>query len=251
MSATSGSAPDAPRPAGEPAPAPVPAVSADGARSSDRAGSTVASTAGPGRRRLVAGLVALAAIVLVLDQVTKAWALASLDEGVRHPVLGDLLGIQLLFNPGAALGLATGTTWLLTIVAIVVVVVIVRVSRRLGSRGWAVALGLLLGGALGNLTDRMIREPGVARGHVIDFIAYGDLFVGNVADIAIVVAAGLLMILSLRGVRLDGTREGAVDAGGTDVADPAAPAPGPGASAAADDVAGADAPVRGTERRDG
>ncbi|WP_454049067.1 signal peptidase II [Cellulomonas sp. Marseille-Q8402] len=187
MSATPGPAPDAPRPAGEPTPAPVPAA----------------------RRRLVTGLVALAAITLVLDQVTKAWALAALDEGVRHPVLGDLLGIQLLFNPGAALGLATGTTWLLTIVAVVVVVVIVRVSRRLGSRGWAVALGLLLGGALGNLTDRMIREPGVARGHVVDFIAYGDLFVGNVADIAIVAAAGLLMILSLRGVRLDGTREGA------------------------------------------
>jgi signal peptidase II len=240
MSATSGSAPDAPRPAGEPTPAPVPADPRAGTDAGD------APPAGRGRRRLVAGLVALAAVVLVLDQVTKAWALASLDEGVRHPVLGDLLGIQLLFNPGAALGLATGTTWLLTIVAIVVVVVIVRVSRRLGSRGWAVALGLLLGGALGNLTDRMVREPGVARGHVIDFIAYADWFVGNVADIAIVAAAGLLMILSLRGVRLDGTREGAADADGTDVADPAAPATGPGTPADA-----ADAPVRGSERRDG
>ncbi len=159
------------------------------------------------RRRLVALLVALAVLVLVVDQVTKAWALRSLDEGVRTPVLGDLLGIQLLFNPGAALGLATGTTWVLTLVAVVVVVVIVRVARRLGSRGWTVALGLLLGGAVGNLVDRMIREPGVARGHVVDFIAYGDLFVGNVADIAIVAAAGLLMLLSLRGVRLDGTRE--------------------------------------------
>jgi signal peptidase II len=161
------------------------------------------------RRRLVAGLVALAAVTLVLDQATKVWALATLDEGVRHPLVGDLLGLQLLFNPGAALGLATGTTWLLTVVAVTVVVVIVRVSRRLGSRGWAVALGLLLGGALGNLVDRIIRDPGVGRGHVVDFIAYADWFVGNVADIAIVVAAGLLMLLSLRGVRLDGTREGA------------------------------------------
>lgn len=231
MSATPGPVPDAPRPAGEPTPPSAPAVASP-----------------PRRRRLVAGLVALAATTLVLDQVTKAWALASLDEGVRHPVLGDLLGIQLLFNPGAALGLATGTTWLLTIVAIVVVVVIVRVSRRLGSRGWAVALGLLLGGALGNLTDRMIREPGIARGHVIDFIAYADWFVGNVADIAIVAAAGLLMILSLRGVRLDGTREGAVDATGTDVADPAAPATEPATPAT---HAEADAPVRRTERLDG
>jgi signal peptidase II len=159
------------------------------------------------RRRLVATLVALAAVTLVLDQATKAWALAGLDEGVRHPVLGDLLGLQLLFNPGAALGLATGTTWLLTVVAIAVVVVIVRVSRRLGSTGWTIALGLLLGGALGNLVDRLIRDPGVFVGHVVDFIAYGDLFVGNVADIAIVAAAGLLMLLSLLGVRLDGTRE--------------------------------------------
>lgn len=161
------------------------------------------------RRRLVTGLVVLAAVTLVLDQATKAWALVALDEGVRHPLVGDLLGLQLLFNPGAALGLATGTTWLLTVVAVTVVVVIVRVSRRLGSRGWAVALGLLLGGALGNLVDRIIRDPGVGRGHVVDFIAYADWFVGNVADIAIVVAAALLMLLSLRGVRLDGTREGA------------------------------------------
>lgn len=199
MSDTPGPVPDAPRPAEEPT-ATVPTDAA-----------AAAGTSANPRRRLVTFLVVLAAVTLVLDQATKAWALATLDEGVRHPVLGDLLGIQLLFNPGAALGLATGTTWLLTLVAVAVVVVIVRVSRRLGSRGWALALGLLLGGALGNLTDRLIRDPGFARGHVIDFIAYADWFVGNVADIAIVVAAGLLMILSLRGVRLDGTREGADD----------------------------------------
>lgn len=194
----------------------------------------------PARRRLVAGLVALAVVTYVLDQATKVWALAALDEGVRHPVLGDLLGLQLLFNPGAALGLATGTTWLLTLVAITVVVVIIRVSRRLGSRGWAVALGLLLGGALGNLTDRLIREPGVFRGHVVDFIAYGDLFVGNVADIAIVAAAGLLMLLSLRGLRLDGTREGRAAAGTGDDG-------GPGAAPTTD---GVDAPAEGV-RHDG
>ncbi len=182
------------------------------------------------RRRLVTGLVALAAVTLVLDQATKAWALAALDEGVRHQVVGDLLGLQLLFNPGAALGLATGTTWLLTVVAVTVVVVIVRVSRRLGSRGWTVALGLLLGGALGNLVDRIIRDPGLGRGHVVDFIAYADWFVGNVADIAIVVAAGLLMLLSLRGVRLDGTREGT----GPGAADDGVPADGPAGPVRAD-----------------
>ncbi|MBW0255710.1 signal peptidase II [Cellulomonas sp. PS-H5] len=214
MSATPGPAADDARPDAASA-APVPPASEPAASG---AGAPAAPTADPEavaparRRRLVATLVALAAVTLVLDQATKAWALAGLDEGVRHPVLGDLLGLQLLFNPGAALGLATGTTWLLTIVAITVVVVIIRVSRRLGSTGWTIALGLLLGGALGNLVDRLIRDPGVFMGHVVDFIAYGDLFVGNVADIAIVAAAGLLMLLSLMGVRLDGTRERREDA---------------------------------------
>lgn len=189
------------------------------------------------RRRLVTGLVVLAAVTLVLDQVTKAWALQALDENVRRPVLGDLLGLQLLFNPGAALGIATGTTWLLTLVAIAVVVVIVRVAGRLGSRGWTVALGLLLGGALGNLVDRLVRDPGVFRGHVVDFIAYLDWFVGNVADIAIVVAAGMLMLLSLLGIRLDGTREGRGEASTEDEAH-APEAPG----ADAPEALGGDAP---------
>jgi signal peptidase II len=209
MSATSGPEPDGTRP-GAVRPASEPTAPAASAAPSVPAASSVPDVPDvppARRRRLVVTLVVLAAVTLVLDQATKAWALVALDEGVRRQVVGDLLGLQLLFNPGAALGIATGTTWLLTLVAIAVVVVIVRVSRRLGSRGWTVALGLLLGGALGNLTDRMIREPGVARGHVVDFIAYGDLFVGNVADIAIVAAAGLLMVLSLLGVRLDGTRE--------------------------------------------
>lgn len=192
------------------------------------------------RRRLVAGLVALAAVTLLLDQATKVWALQALDEGVRRQVLGDLLGLQLLFNPGAALGIATGTTWLLTIVAIAVVVVIVRVAGRLGSRAWAVALGLLLGGALGNLTDRLFRDPGVFRGHVVDFIAYLDWFVGNVADIAIVVAAGMLMLLSLLGIRLDGTREGRDEpATGADTA-----AEAPGDAAPEDAPAGPETPTR-------
>ncbi len=159
-----------------------------------------------GRRGLVGLLVAVAAAVLVLDQLTKAWALASLD-GERRELLGDLLGLQLVFNPGAALSIATGMTWVLTVVAVAVVVVLLRVARRLGSTTWAVALGLLLGGALGNLVDRLVRAPGFARGHVIDFIAYVDWFVGNVADIAIVVAAVLVVALVARGVAVDGTRD--------------------------------------------
>ena len=160
----------------------------------------------PTRRPLVLVLLGIAGLVLVLDQATKALAVRELVEGDRTPLLGDLLGLSLLYNPGAALGIATGMTWLLTLAAMVVAVVILRTANRLGSRGWTVALGLLLGGALGNLVDRLVREPGVAQGHVVDFIAYGDWFVGNVADIAIVTAAGLVVLLSARGIGLDGSR---------------------------------------------
>ena len=160
------------------------------------------------RRALLIALFSISAVVLVLDQASKAWAISSLVEGERHDLLGNLLGFQLVFNPGAALSIATGMTWVLTIVAAVVIVVVVRASRRIGSWAWAVALGLLLGGALGNLVDRLVREPGLARGEVIDFIAYANWFVGNIADIAIVSAAVLVVILAALGVHLDGTRDG-------------------------------------------
>lgn len=165
-----------------------------------------AVAAPPHRRGLVVLLVAVTLVVLVADQLSKVWALRSLD-GTRQELLGEWLGLQLVLNPGAALGIGTGMTWVLTLVAIGVVVVVVRVARRLGSTLWALSLGLLLGGALGNLVDRLFRQPGLARGHVVDFIAYADWFVGNVADIAIVVAAGLIVIAVARGERVDGTRE--------------------------------------------
>lgn len=158
------------------------------------------------RRRLITWTFVLAALVLVVDQLTKWWAESALVlGGDPKPLIGELLQLRLIYNPGAALSIATGMTWVLTIVVVVVVVVIVRAIRRIGSTGWAVALGLLLGGALGNLGDRFFREPGFARGHVVDFIDYG-VFVGNVADIAIVAAAVLIVVLSFRGIGLDGRR---------------------------------------------
>lgn len=157
------------------------------------------------RRRLASGALALAAVVLAADQLTKWWALSTLGSGERVPLVGDLLGLRLVFNPGAAFSIATGMTWVLTVVVVVVVVVILRAVRRIGSRGWAVALGLLLGGALGNLGDRLFRDPGFARGHVVDMIDYG-IFVGNVADVAIVGAAALIAVLGMRGIGLDGRR---------------------------------------------
>lgn len=195
----------------------------------------------PARRPLVLALLALAAAVLVVDQLSKLWAVASLTEGERTPLLGDLLGLTLLYNPGAALSIATGMTWALTLAAGAVSVVILRIANRLGSRGWAVALGLLLGGALGNLCDRIFREPGVGRGHVVDFIAYGSVFVGNVADIAIVAAAVLIVLLSLRGIGVDGTRavDGDAEEASREAATPGSTAPDDRApdGAAPDDAA--------------
>ena len=160
------------------------------------------------RGRLVSRLAASAALVYVIDQVSKGLAVRRLTPGDPVELVGSLVQLRLIRNPGAAFSLATGMTWVLTLVAVVVVVVVIRSSRRLGSRGWALALGLLLGGAVGNLTDRLVRAPGIGRGHVVDFIDYNGYFVGNVADIAIVTAAVLVGLLGMRGIGLDGGRTG-------------------------------------------
>ena len=150
----------------------------------------------------------LAVGVVVVDQLTKAWAVTALADSQRIDLLGSWLGFVLVRNPGAAFSFATGQTWIFTAVALVVIVIVLRVSRRLGSMWWATTLGLVLGGAVGNLIDRLTREPGLFRGHVVDFIDYGGMFVGNVADIAIVGAAAAIMALSAAGLELDGTRAG-------------------------------------------
>lgn len=170
-------------------------------------------SAGPDRRagwkrgRLVTMLAVVCVVVYALDQATKALALARLTEGQPVEVVDGILQLRLVFNPGAAFSLGTGVTWLLTLVAVVVVVVVVRIAARLGSRGWAVALGLLLAGALGNLTDRLVRPPGFARGHVIDFLELPNWPVFNVADSSICVSAVVIVVLGLRGIRVDGRRE--------------------------------------------
>lgn len=178
-----------------------------------------------GRRRRIVLLLWLAAGIAVVDQVTKYLAEARLTPGVVNPLLGDLLGLQLIYNPGAAFSLATGMTWIFTVITVAVVVYVLRVARRLYSTPWAVALGLLLGGALGNLYDRLLREPGFGRGHVVDFINYNGWFVGNVADIAIVLGAAGMALLAFLGIGVDGSRHHAPqeqDAeGGGDHEDPA------------------------------
>lgn len=156
-------------------------------------------------------LAALAAVLLVGDIVTKVVAVAQLEGREPVELLGGLVYLQLLRNPGAAFSLATGYTWVLSIIAITVVVVIIRISRKLASTGWAVALGLVLGGALGNLVDRIFRSPGPLRGHVVDMVSVfapdGRAFpVFNLADSGVVCGGILLVVLALLGYELDGTR---------------------------------------------
>lgn len=184
------------------------------------------------RSRLMPLLLAIAGVVLAVDQGTKVLAVARLTENAPVVLIDGWLQLRLVRNPGAAFSLSTGTTWLFTIVAAVVVVVIIRVARRLGSLPWTVALGLLLGGAVGNLTDRLLREPGFARGHVVDFVEYlrfpfMDFPVFNVADSCIVVGAVLIALLGIREVPLEGRT---VDAGDADAGDPDR-AMGPGTDA--------------------
>jgi signal peptidase II len=162
--------------------------------------------ASAGRRVLVVALLATAGVVLALDQLAKAWAVRALGDGRSMQVLGELVQLRLFRNPGAAFSFATGSTWIFTVIASIASIAIVRASRRLGSPLWALALGLLLGGALGNLADRLFREPGFPEGHVVDFIDLPRLFVFNVADASITGAAVLIALLSWRGVRVDGSR---------------------------------------------
>jgi signal peptidase II len=159
-------------------------------------------------------LAVIAVLVLAADIITKTVAVAQLENRAPLELLGGLVYLQLVRNPGAAFSLATGYTWVLTIVAIAVVVVIIRVARRLRSVGWAIALGLVLGGALGNLTDRIFRAPGPLQGHVVDIVSLfapdGRVWpVFNMADSSIVTGGVLLVLLALLGRELDGRRTSA------------------------------------------
>ncbi|SEJ46745.1 signal peptidase II [Demequina mangrovi] len=131
----------------------------------------------------------VAAGVVVADQATKQWALHALEPGDKHQILGDWLSIQLVYNSGAAFSLGHQSTWLLTIVAVLVTAAIVYYARRAQATWAAILFGVALGGAIGNLVDRLFRQPSFGQGHVVDMINYGDHFIGNVADIAIVGAA--------------------------------------------------------------
>ena len=151
-----------------------------------------------------------------LDQISKALVVATMTEGSVAPVLGEVLQLHFVRNPGAAFSLASGMTWIFSILAAAVVIFIIWVSRRIRSLTWAVVFGLLLGGVLGNLTDRLLRPPGFGVGHVVDFVSTPWLIpaIYNVADMCIVASMIIFMILTIRGIGLDGQR---VAKPGTDV----------------------------------
>ncbi|MDR2567409.1 MAG: signal peptidase II [Bifidobacteriaceae bacterium] len=158
-------------------------------------------------RRRLGMLLAIAVAILAADQLTKAWAVDALASGRTIPLLGSLLNLHLVANPGAAFSMFESLTWVFTILSSVVVVAVVLIARRVRSTIWAVVLGMLLAGAAGNLGDRLFRPPGIGQGHVVDFIDYAGLFVGNVADIAIVLATVAMVVTVLRGTALDGARK--------------------------------------------
>ena len=160
----------------------------------------------PPRRTLP--LATVAAAVLALDVLTKLWVVERLGDR-RVDLIGDVLVIRQIRNPGAAFGMAQGATVVFTGVAVAVVAVIVRTAQRLRSAGWAAALGLLLGGATGNLVDRVFRSPGPVRGHVVDFVEVGWWPLFNVADAAIVTGGLLAVLLALRGIEVDGSHAAA------------------------------------------
>lgn len=143
----------------------------------------------------------IAAVVLLVDQATKAAALNTLSQEERIPLLGDLLGLRLAFNPGSIFSLGANSTAVITLVGVGVTVCLILAATRTRTASSAVAFGFLVGGALGNLTDRLFSPPGFGRGHVTDFLAYGDLFIGNLADVALGVGAVTLIGSSLRARR--------------------------------------------------
>ena len=179
---------------------------AEGVAAGDQGGSGV-----PPRHRRTSLLAAVAILTLLLDVVSKVVAVATLEGNPPMKLLGGALYLVVYRNSGAAFSMATGLTWLLSLIALGVVLAIVRLAPRLRSSGWAFGLGLVLGGALGNLVDRLLRAPGPLRGHVVDFLSLlapdGSVWpVFNLADSAIVCGGAVLILLAATGRDFDGTR---------------------------------------------
>ena len=194
----------------------------------------IVDEAGGLARRRVGVLVTVAALVWAADVISKVIVVATLSENAPVLVIGSLVRLDYIRNPGAAFSLgADGYTVVFTLIAAAVIIAILRMARTLVSRRWAVALGLLLGGALGNLTDRIARGPGPLRGWVVDFIQLPHWPVFNLADSAICCGGALMVLLTVLGLRPDGQVERGRGAGETRNADPGGREPSGGARAEA------------------
>lgn len=145
-------------------------------------------------------LAALALVIWSLDFLTKNWAVENLSSSPRQ-IIGSLLQLRLLRNPGAAFSMATSFTIVFTSISIIVAVLILRYAPRITSTGWSVVAALVLGGVLGNLTDRIFRAPGFLYGHVIDWIQIPHWPIFNIADSSITIAAAIAVVLTARNVR--------------------------------------------------
>ena len=168
-------------------------------------GRALPDRAAPCRARTLAVMLGVAAIVITADAVSKALALRDLPGHQPVRLLDGLLTLELKLNPGAAFGLGTSYTAIIALIACGVVVHVIRMAARLRSLAWTIGLGLLLGGAAGNLGDRLFRAPGPLRGSVVDWLNLPHFpWTFNVADASITCAAVLIGILALRGVRADG-----------------------------------------------
>ncbi|MFB6891433.1 signal peptidase II [Kitasatospora sp. NPDC056327] len=187
-----------------PVPAEEPAGDATPAGGAGPAGEAAAAEEPKGPRR-VGVLMVVALLAFLIDFGSKLLVVARLENHAAIKVIGDVVTFQVIRNSGAAFGMGQALTVVFTMIASAVIVVIWRIARRLYSLPWAIALGLLLGGALGNLTDRLFRSPGVFRGHVVDFISVQHFAVFNLADSAIVCGGILVVLLSFRGSNPDGT----------------------------------------------
>ncbi|GGU73797.1 lipoprotein signal peptidase [Streptomyces filipinensis] len=158
-----------------------------------------------GAKRRVFLLLAVAGLAYAIDLCSKVFVVSRLEHHAPVQVIGTWMELRVSRNAGAAFSMGTAMTFVFTAIAAAVVVVIARLARKLYSTPWAVALGLLLGGAAGNLTDRLFRAPGGLQGAVVDFISVRGFSVMNLADWAIVCGGVLIVLFSLLGWEMSGT----------------------------------------------
>ncbi len=145
--------------------------------------------------------------VVILDRLTKIWAENSLTLGLSKPVIGELLQFHLVYNPGAAFSIFTNATWVFTTFSATIAIYILYKAKDIKSRLWQVGAGGILGGAIGNLIDRFINAPGFPNGHVTDFLTLPSWPVFNIADSSVFVSAIFLVVVSMRGINYDGTKD--------------------------------------------